>query len=155
MTSDDAGHGLAHDEHLRFARHLEALALVDGEGEAELVAAVLRDPDPVMAESAVARHLDRRAAELVSSSGQRFEDWVRAMAAEVNGRAFLDRRLGEWALLRSIAVGGPWSPEEVIAASDWFQRKAAETVASPEVLSVLADKGRTRRVRAAAGRRLG
>ncbi|WP_455361751.1 hypothetical protein [Streptomyces sp. SYSU K21746] len=39
-------------------------------------------------------------------------------------------------------------------ASDWFQRSAAAIVTSPEALKLLAERGRTRRVRNAASRQL-
>ncbi|MBO0913959.1 hypothetical protein [Streptomyces laculatispora] len=75
--------------------------------------------------------------------------------AEISAeREFLARRLREWTLLRSIAVGEPWGSEEVTTGSDWFQRKAVETLPSPAVLILLAETGRTRRVRADASRRL-
>jgi hypothetical protein len=154
VTSRDADSRSAPDEHQRFAHYLQQLAAVREADETDLVATVLRDPDATMAQSAVARHLDDRAAHLLPLPGRRFEDWARAMATEISDRDFLTRRLHEWTLLRSITVGEPWTSEEVAAASDWFQRKATETVTSRAVLTLLAGAGRTRRVRAAAGRRL-
>jgi hypothetical protein len=76
------------------------------------------------------------------------------MAEITTEREFLARRLREWTLLRSITVGEPWSSEEVTTGSDWFQRKAVETLPSPAVLTLLAEAGRTRRVRTDASRRL-
>ncbi|MFG2867257.1 hypothetical protein [Streptomyces sp. NPDC048338] len=141
-------------EHRRFARHLEALEAVAPADEADLLAAVLRDPDPAMADSAVGRHLDRRAAELLTDPG--FPAWARTMGETVGDRAFLARRLREWTLLRTVVVGGPWAAEELTGASDWFQRKAAVTpiTGSPEAVELLAAHGRTRRVRNAAMRQL-
>jgi hypothetical protein len=116
------------------------------------VARILRDPDTTMAQSAIVRHLDCHAAQLLTDDG--FTAWARAMAEISAEREFLARRLREWTLLRSITVGEPWDSEKVTTGSDWFQRKAVETPLSPAVLALLAEAGRTRRVRADATRRL-
>ncbi|GAA4595938.1 hypothetical protein GCM10023194_66760 [Planotetraspora phitsanulokensis] len=149
---NDAGGLPADDEHQRFARYLQDLAQVREENEVDLVSVVLRDPDATMAQSAVVRHLDNRAARLLTDAG--FPDWAHSMATVIGEREFLIRRLREWTLLRSITMGDPWTPEDLATASDWFQRNAAETLTSPAALTLLAGEGRTRRVRAAAGRRI-
>ncbi|WP_329453573.1 hypothetical protein OG894_44395 (plasmid) [Streptomyces sp. NBC_01724] len=55
----------AEDEHRRFARYLHELAVVRDEDEADLVTRILRDPNATMAQSAIARHLDRHASQLL------------------------------------------------------------------------------------------
>jgi hypothetical protein len=154
VTSHNADEQPAPDEHQRFAQYLQHLAIVREAEEVDLVATVLRDPDQAMAQSAVVRHLDNRAANLLPLPDQRFEDWAHAMSSQISELDFLTRRLHEWTLLRSITMGERWAAEEVTTASDWFQRKAVETVTTPAVLTLLASAGRTRRVRAAANRRL-
>ncbi|MFH0518437.1 hypothetical protein ACHBTE_14805 [Streptomyces sp. M41] len=141
-------------EHRRFAEYLRALEAVAEEDEAGLVAAVLADQDAVMADGAVGRHLDRRAAQLLT--GPRFTSWARAMSEVIDARAFLTRRLREWTLLRAVALGEPWTAGELTGASDWFQRAASATpaVTSSDALRLLAEEGRTRRVRHAARLRL-
>ncbi|MFD9303503.1 hypothetical protein ACFWCB_12775 [Streptomyces sp. NPDC060048] len=140
-------------EHWRYARHLESLAAASGEpAEAEAVKAVLRDPDPVMAESAVVTHLDRRAARLLGD--ETFPAWARAMGAAIGDHAFAARRLWEWTLLKAITGGESWSGAELLAASDWCQRTAAQSLHAEEALRLLADAARTRRVRNAAAQRL-
>jgi hypothetical protein len=141
-------------EHRRFARCLEALEAVAETDEVGLVAAVLRDQDATMADSAVGRHLDRRAAELLTDA--RFPAWAQTLTDVIADRDFLARRLREWTLLRTIALGEPRDAEELTGASDWFQRLATTTplVISPEALGLLAERGRTRRVRNAANRQL-
>ncbi|MFF3356379.1 hypothetical protein ACFYWN_27900 [Streptomyces sp. NPDC002917] len=118
------------------------------------MAAVLRDQDATVADSAVGRHLDRRAADLLTDP--RFTAWAQNLTEVIADRDFLTRRLREWTLLRSIAQGKPWVAQELISASDWFQGVAATTqiVPSPEALMLLAERGRTRRVRDAASRQL-
>lgn len=141
-------------EHRRFARYLQALEAVAEADEAGLVAAILRDQDATMADSAVGRHLDRRAADLLT--GPRFTAWAQTMTEVFADRDFLTLRLREWTLLRTIALDNPWTVEELTGATDWFQRMAATTqiVNSPEALRLLAERGRTRRVRNAASRQL-
>lgn len=139
----------------RYARHLDRLAAAGAAGvagEAEVVAEVLRDRDPVMAQSAVVTHLDRRAVRL--PPGAAFHDWARALHRVLDGHAFPARRLREWTLLKAVEAGGEWSRAELAAASDWCQRTAAQSPAPDEALALLAASGRTRRVRNAAARRL-
>ncbi|MFE3288948.1 hypothetical protein ACFXJJ_38395, partial [Streptomyces sp. NPDC059233] len=87
-------------------------------------------------------------------TGPRFPAWATMMATVVGDRAFLAGRLREWTLLRAIALDEPWTDEQLLSASDWFQRTATILhVTSPAALSLLAEHGRTRRVRNAASRR--
>lgn len=141
-------------EHYRYRHYLRALEQVSEADEAALVASVLRDPDTAMAQAAVNRHIECRAADLLT--GAAFTAWARGLAPLVDGSPFLSGRLREWTLLRAVALDEPWTAEELIGASDWFQRTAsvAEVVTSPEALDLLAERGRTRRVRNAASRRL-
>ncbi|RSS56272.1 hypothetical protein EF912_14340 [Streptomyces sp. WAC07061] len=139
----------------QYARHLDRLAAAGAAGvagEAAVVAEVLRDRDPVMAQSAVVTHLDRRAVRLRPGAG--FQDWARALHRVLDGHAFPDRRLREWTLLKAVEAGAEWSRAELAAASDWCQDTAARSPAPDEALALLAASGRTRRVRNAAARRL-
>ena len=140
------------DEHERYAGYLLKLANVDEAGEVALVRTVLNDPDRVMADSAVVGHLNLKAAELLEEPG--FADWARRLAPVVDDRPLPALRLREWNLLRSVAVGEPWQESDLIEATDWFQRWASAKVADRAALAVLAERGRTRRVRAAAVTRL-
>ncbi|MEU9718337.1 hypothetical protein [Streptomyces sp. NPDC047976] len=139
----------------RYAHHLDRLAAAGAAGvagEAAVVAEVLRDRDPVMAQSAVVTHLDRRAVRLRPGAG--YQDWARALHPALDGHAFPARRLREWTLLKAVEAGADWSREELAAASDWCQRTAAQSPAPDEALALLAAAGRTRSVRNAAARRL-
>ncbi|MET7549212.1 hypothetical protein ABZS94_26115 [Streptomyces sp. NPDC005500] len=141
-------------EHRRFVRYLQALEAVAETDEVALVAAVWRDQDATMADSAVGRHLDRRAADLLTDA--KFTAWAQTLTEVIADRDFLTLRLREWTLLRTIALGEPWTAEELTGATDWFQRMAATTqiTPSPEALGLLAERGRTRRVRNSAGQQL-
>ncbi|MFF0045532.1 hypothetical protein [Streptomyces sp. NPDC005498] len=152
MTSPHLGEEPA--EHRRFTRYLQALEAVAETDEVALVAAVLRDQDATMADGAVGRHLDRRAADLLTDA--KFTAWAQTLTEVIADRDFLTLRLREWTLFRTIALGEPWTAEELTGATDWFQRMAATTqiTPSPEALRLLAERGRTRRVRNAASQQL-
>ncbi|MFI0410569.1 hypothetical protein [Actinomadura sp. 3N508] len=142
------------DEHLRYRRYLKLLEEVTETDEIQLVTTVLRDQDETMAESAVNHHLGRRAAQLLTDPA--FTTWAQALATAITDRPFLTRRLHEWTLLRTIALDEPWTAQDLTTASDWFQRTASSSqfITSHHALSLLAEQGRTRRVRNTANRRL-
>ncbi|WP_031105795.1 hypothetical protein [Streptomyces sp. NRRL S-146] len=150
MNTDDSAREPA--EHVRFAAYLVELEQVADADESALVGGVLADPDPVMAGAAVVRHLDRRAAELFPAP--LWEEWAGGMGRVVTGHPFLVRRLREWSLFRAIALRLPWNRADLLGASDWLQLKAADGT-NPEALQVLAESGRTKRIRHAARTGLG
>lgn len=132
------------DEHARFAAYLTALEHVTGPDEPEAVGHVLSDPDRPMAESAVLRHLDRRADGLLP--GDAYDDWTEAMTRAVADRPFLTRRLREWSLFRAIALGQSWRPDDLLTSSNWLQLRTAGGT-NAEALGILTEGGRTRRIR--------
>ncbi|MGQ0840267.1 MAG: hypothetical protein ACT4N7_17090 [Actinokineospora sp.] len=129
---------LAADEHLRYEWYREA-APVD---ERAFLALVLRDPDQAMAVAAVVARIDARA-----RSDADFARWAAAVKPAVAQVDFVRSRLAEWCVLRDAFAGKPVDPAAVLAASDWAQRKLAAVV-DGELLVLLAEHGRTRRVRA-------
>ena len=134
-------------EHARFAAYTVQLEQAAPAEEAALVRRILTDPDRTMAESAVTRHLDRRAAALHTRPD--YTGWAESMAAATAGRTFLADRLREWTLLRAVHLNHPWDPETLIReSSNWLQLKLAEAPATPApALTLLADQGRTKRIR--------
>ncbi|MFF5482129.1 hypothetical protein ACFY5C_33090 [Streptomyces sp. NPDC012935] len=132
------------DEHLRFAVYLDELRRVRDADEVDLVGLVLTDADQSMAQSAVLRHLDRRAADLCLEPS--YPSWAESMQLVVLSRPFLTRRLREWSLLRAIALEQPWHQGDLLASSDWLQLKAA-AASSTKAMEILAAGGRTKRIR--------
>ncbi|MFC9538232.1 hypothetical protein ACFT38_48560 [Streptomyces sp. NPDC056975] len=131
-------------EHLRFAAYLSELEQVSDADEADLVSEVLTDPDQTMAQSAVLRHLDRRATDI--HPGPAYESWAEWMTQVTVRHPFLARRLQEWSLFRAITFGQPWRRDALLESSDWLQLK---TAAGPntEAIEVLVEHGRTKRIR--------
>ncbi|GAA3824912.1 hypothetical protein [Streptomyces chiangmaiensis] len=131
-------------EHLRFAACLSELEQVADADEADLVGAVLTDPDQAMAQSAVLRHLDRRATDL--HLGPAYERWAESMTQATTRHPLLVRRLQEWTLFRAITLRQSWRPDVLLASSDWLQRKAA-AASNADAIEILAERGRTKRIR--------
>lgn len=135
-------------EHRRFHDYLQALDQVrDDDDETSLVTRILADPDQSMAQSAIVRHIDRRADGLYP--GPAYEPWAQSMTRTTSGYPFLERRLREWTLFRAITLGLPWHPRSLTESSDWLQRKTAAATHA-DALAVLAEHGRTRQIRNAA-----
>lgn len=133
-------------EHARYADHLQALRRVEPADEERLIRAVLTDPDLTMARSAVLHHLDRSATELHRTPA--YEPWSESMTRATAADPFLTTRLQEWTLLRAITLSHPWHPSALTEASNWLQRKLTESPDTPTpALTLLAEHGRTRKVR--------
>jgi hypothetical protein len=131
-------------EHTRFQQHLHDLEQVPDHDELDLIAAVLRDPDQAMAVSAVLHHIDRRASGL---DDDQFAAWAARTAARVEGHDRLLRRVRDWTTLKEINAGQPIDGDALADATDWLQRTLAEMTTSSAALTILAESGRTRRVR--------
>ncbi|WDO05892.1 hypothetical protein ME763_09560 [Streptomyces murinus] len=132
------------DEHVRFAAYLDQLQQVADAAAVDLLSRVLTDPDKVMAESAVRRHLDRRAACLYAGSA--YEEWAQVMAEATIDNPLLAQRLREWALLRAVTLKLPWQPDGLLASSNWLQLMTAAGT-NTEAVEILAEAGRTKRIR--------
>jgi hypothetical protein len=137
------------EDHQRHLAHLSALA--DAPNEFAAIAVVLADPNTGAADSALITHIDRRAEELLATP--EFDTWWRDMAATVRGRPFPVARIAEWLLYRNIALDRTWRPEHLRRASIWLQLRVATNLSSADALKILAEQGRTERVRTTAGRR--
>ena len=131
-------------EHVRFAAYLSALEQVSDADEVDLIREVLTDPDQSMAQSAARRHLDRRANDLYP--GPAYEPWATSMAQATDPHPFLTQHLQEWSLFRAITLGQPWPPDALLDSSNWLQLKAA-TASNTDAVRLLAERGRTKRIR--------
>ena len=132
------------DEHVRFAAYLDKLEHVADPDEVDLVSRVLTDRDQTMAQSAVLRHLDRRADNLYP--GPAYDEWAQTMTQATIDRPFLTQRLREWSLFRAITLKLPWQPDDLLASSNWLQLKTAAGTSTVAV-ELLAEVGRTKRIR--------
>ncbi|MFF5097385.1 MULTISPECIES: hypothetical protein [Actinosynnema] len=149
-TGDRVEEGVR-DEHVRHAVYLEALAAAGPGADVALIGRVLDDPDRVVAEASVVRHVDRVAA----GAGAGFGAWADAVRQVVGERAFPLARIEEWRLFLAVRDGEAVDGGRLVAASDWLQRKVVEELAVPAALEALAEGGRTKRVRNQARNKLG
>jgi len=101
-----------------------------------------------MAQSAVSRHLDQRAGTLLP--GPDYLPWARAMTGVVASYPFLVQRLHEWSLFRAVTLRQSWSPDALTGASNWLQLKIAADPGATTAALILAEAGRTKRIRNAA-----
>jgi hypothetical protein len=112
------------DEHARWARYEHSLKQLLVDDEIMLVAEILSDPDPAMAQSAIARHIDRRAAAMHQEA--QYPAWAKRIAGPVNRYPFLARRLREWSLFRAITLASDCFAAvsrlvEVCTGQRWFR----------------------------------
>ncbi|MGV9251374.1 hypothetical protein [Streptomyces sp. NPDC003697] len=66
-------------------------------------------------------------------------------------RPFLAQRLREWSLCRAVTRKLPWQPDDLLASSNWLQLKTAAGTNTEAIGIILADAGRTKRIRNTAG----
>ncbi|WP_329130301.1 hypothetical protein OG552_06880 [Streptomyces sp. NBC_01476] len=131
-------------EHLRFWAYLGMLEHVTDADETDIVSEVLTDSDQNVGQSAVLRHLDRRADELYPQPV--YEPWAETMTRTTIRYPFLTQRLREWALFRAVMSGQPRHRDALLDSSNWLQLKTAEASAAA-ALEILAERGRTKRIR--------
>src|SRR5215472_1296903 len=145
---------VAEDEQARYDLYGDALRAAGIGTERPVLEIVQRDPDLAMKEAAIVAHIDRVAKELASR--QDFSQWWQGQMSSlhVNDLPFAARRAAEWSLIKQIREGEPVDPQLVSDATDWLQRLLVTEAVVDDVLGVLASRGRTKRVRASAKRRL-
>jgi len=144
---------LALDEHRRYALYSEALMAVAPDRERQLLASVVEDPDKAMRESVIVKHIDRLAARRVSLAD--FAGWYQPLRDLLDAASSARLRGDEWLIAKRLdEAGGNTANEDINAWSDWLQRKLSAEASSRAVLALLAESGRTRRIRSAAQRRL-
>ncbi|MCW2638361.1 MAG: hypothetical protein JWP76_667 [Dactylosporangium sp.] len=133
--------------------YLAALAVAPDAEESALIALVLRDPDRVMAESAMVSYMDSQASRLPSADV--FAAWAAGISDMVEKQSFLARRIRDWQLFKALMDGGNPDPVTLAAASNWLQHKVVDEALSAAVLTVMGKVGRTKRVRNLAKTRAG
>lgn len=149
MTSNDD----PTDRRARFHQLSAAVRESGPDDDPALLAALLADPDRLMAESVLMSLVDARAEGLASAAS--FAAWAEPVVDAVGADGFIARRVQEWALFKALQSGEPVDREALAAASNWLQRKVVEEADSAAVLAVLGEAGRTKRVRNLAKTRAG
>lgn len=140
------------DGHVRSAAYQRVVAAARRrDQDRALVATILGDPDGMAAKTAVVALVDRVAPGFADPAD--FARWAAGLAPEIDRlageghRAFLHRRIGDWTLYLAVRAGRTPGPAELAAATDWMHRTLATESTSPAVLDLLAETGRTTRIR--------
>ncbi|WP_406062270.1 hypothetical protein OG462_29740 [Streptomyces sp. NBC_01077] len=135
------------DGHARWELYRAALA--SDAARPGLLAAVVAESDGALASGVVGEALER-----VPRADRNI--WVEALSPAV--RAFSERRARELGLLEDLRAGAAApAPDSgsVAGWSDWLQLRIAAEVSDGAVLRLLAESGRTKRIRRAAAEALG
>jgi hypothetical protein len=140
------------DGHARFHQLSAAVRDSRPDDDPALLAALLAEPDRIMAESVLTSLVDSRAEELGSAA---FAAWAEPVLDAVGADGFITRRVQEWSLFKALQSGKSVDRGALAAASNWLQRKVVEEADSAAVLAVLGEVGRTTRVRNLAKTRAG
>ena len=149
MTSNDD----PADGYTRFQQLSAAVRESGPDDDPALLAALLAEPDRLMAESVLVSLVDSRGEGLGSAAS--FAAWAEPVVDVVGTDGFVARRVQEWALFKALQSGEPVDREALATASNWLQRKVVEEADSAAVLALLGEAGRTKRVRNLAKTRAG
>ncbi|MFD1544523.1 hypothetical protein [Nonomuraea guangzhouensis] len=127
------------DEHERW--ELYRVAIEDGIGVAELFDLISLEPDSVLASSVVIQMVER-------SAPDERRSWVARLPAE--GQGYADGRVVELETVDKLCSGE--IPHDQVTDSlenwsNWLQLRITEFVEDTAVLRILAEQGRTKRVR--------
>jgi hypothetical protein len=143
------------DEHVRSAAYQRVIAVAAAstsrDGDRTLLETILRDPEPLTAKTAAVDLVDRIAQRTTDPA--EFERWSTAIAPSLDllategNRRFVHQRIRDWLLYLSIEAGHAPTPAELAAVTDWMQRTLAEGSRSLPTLTVLAEHGRTKKIR--------
>nr|WSW65372.1 hypothetical protein OG461_03740 [Streptomyces sp. NBC_00995] len=149
------------DEHVRSSAYQRVVSVtassVSRAGDRVTVATILCDPDETVSKTAVVALVDRIAMKVTGPA--EFRQWSAALLPEIGRlraeayRAFIHRRVHDWLFYLTVRDGHVPPADEWAKVTNWMQRVLAEESASPEVLSLLAGSGRTRKTRNIAGNR--
>jgi hypothetical protein len=132
--------------------YVDAMTSMTPESAGQLLNVAVHDPDRAMSEATVVMFIDHAAAQIQSVA--RYSEWLDQHKRQFAHLEFASRRADEWRTAKDIEAGAPGSEYRLASASDWLQRKVAESSNSREAVAVLAEQGRTRRIRSIASERL-
>lgn len=141
------------DEHARSSAYQKVVAVAAAasrrDGDRELVATILRDPQALTSKTAVVALVDRIA--LKTDDPAAFRTWAAGLGLDDvmpdGHRDFVRRRIDDWTLYLTAKAGHTPSAAEIAGATGWMQRKLAAETTSRPVLDLLTESGHTRKIR--------
>jgi hypothetical protein len=151
------------DEHMRLRLYrkiiAEAAISQHRDNDRIIVATILRDPVESISKTAVVKFVDDIATR--ATDPVEFQRWTAELIPEIylfkaeGNRRFLQYRIRDWTIYLTINAGQTPTPAELTDTTSWMQRKIAEESICLSVLTVLAESGRTKKIRNIARNRVG
>lgn len=142
------------DEHVRWSAYRKVIAVAAAgqhrDDDRALVATLLRDPVDLVAKSAVVELVDAIA--MKTTDPATYRRWAADLAPELAGLAdghheFVRRRVHDWSLYLAIQTGHTPTAAELNNVTNWMQRLLADSATSRATLALLAETGRTKKIR--------
>jgi hypothetical protein len=114
------------------------------------VATIVRDPVDLVAKSAVVELVDAIAPKTTDPAA--FRAWAATFDPELDHlsagqRAFVRQRVHDWTLYLAIETGHDPTTADLTGVTNWMQRHLAEHSTSRTALALLAETGRTKKIR--------
>jgi hypothetical protein len=151
------------DEHVRTELYLKVIAVATAsqhrDNDRIIVATILRDPIELVSKTVVVQLVDNIA--MRTTDPAEFQQWAAGLIPKINlfkaegSRRFLHRRICDWTIYLTINAGQIPTSAELTDATYWMQRIIAEKSTSLPILTVLAESGRTKKIRNIARNRAG
>jgi hypothetical protein len=151
------------DEHVRSPAYRRiisvAVASQRRDNDRALVATILRDPIEMVSKTAVVDLVDKIA--IGSTDPVDFQRWSAELLPEIDqlktegNRRFVHRRIHDWTCYLATKAGHTPTPAELSDITDGMQRTIAEESTSLPILTLLAETGRTKKIRNIARNRAG
>ncbi|KAB2352522.1 hypothetical protein [Actinomadura rudentiformis] len=143
------------DEHVRSHVYRKIISVAAAsqrrDGDRALVATILRDPIELVSKTAVVHFVDTIA--MKAADAAEFQQWAAGISPETQllkakgSRRFVQRRIQDWTMYLEIKAGRKPTDAELTNATDWMQRLIATESTSLPILTLLAEKGRTSKIR--------
>jgi hypothetical protein len=143
------------DEHVRSSAYQRVISVAAAsprrDDDRALVATIVRDPEEMVSRTAIVDLVDKIATKATDPAD--FQQWSAEILPETDrlttegNRRFIHRRIHDWMFHLAVKAGHIPTPEELTDVTDWMQRRTAEESSSVPTLTVLADHGRTKKIR--------
>ncbi|WP_030685601.1 hypothetical protein [Streptomyces sp. NRRL B-1347] len=151
------------DEHVRSSAYQRVVSVTASsrsrDRDRAIVATILRDPHEMGSKTAVVALVDRIVMQMTGPA--EFRQWSAELLPEIDQleaeayREFIRRRIHDWLFYLSVEDGHVPTAVELAKVTYWMQRVLAEQSTSPEVLTLLAGSGCSKKIRNIAKDRAG
>lgn len=151
------------DQHVRSNLYRKIIAVASAsqrrDNDRAIIATILRDPMELTSKTAFVQLVDNIATRTADPA--EFQQWAAGLLPEIHllkaegNRRFLHRRIHDWTVCLAIKADQTPTSAELADTTDWMQRIIAEESTSLSILTLLAEGGRTKKIRNIAKNRAG